>query len=186
MKLLNFWYKPEADVEFTWTDVESLILLSEQHYDHKCRELSKEGGMLYGMRNMFQFPLNLGTEDDKAIRLTATIIYRLDSTKADLLAKCAEQDLLFRKQLLPIVKALNDEYLKMNAGEPMKTASKFKGVVFDKEDGIAFINLRRGKQVWIPAKDLKVGDVAHVTIRVAAQTPKPKNRKQKRRKADAA
>lgn len=115
MKLLRMWYMPEADVEFTWTDVECLILLSERHYDYKCQELSKQGGMLYGMRNMFSFPLNLGTEDDKAIRRTATITYRLDATEANLLAKCSESDPSLLYRLVPIFKALNDEYLKINA-----------------------------------------------------------------------
>lgn len=33
----------------------------------------------------------------------------------------------------------------------MKVVSIVRGVVFAKEDGIAFINLARGKQIWIPA-----------------------------------
>jgi hypothetical protein len=115
MKLLNIWYMPEADVEFSWTDVEDLILLSENHYDYKCRELSQRGGMLYGMRNMFHFPIFLGDERDKLLRLGAKITYRLDSSDANILAKCAESHPMLFSKLLPVVKKLNNEWRKINA-----------------------------------------------------------------------
>lgn len=117
MKFQRYWYKPEADVEFTWVEVESMILFSEMHYDYKCKELSKQGGVLYGMRNMFdaRLPLRTGSPDDLAVRKVATITYRLDAGTADLLAKCVEADPAMLYKLMPIVKALNDEWRKMNA-----------------------------------------------------------------------
>lgn len=116
MKLVRMWYTPEADVEFTWTDVETMILFSEMHYDYKCRELSKQGGVLYGMRNMFdaRLPLRTGSPDDLAVRKVATITYRLNAGTADLLAKTVEQDPLMLYRLMPIVKRLNAEWRRIN------------------------------------------------------------------------
>jgi hypothetical protein len=105
MKILRTWYQPEADVEFTLTDVWALTLFSERHYDYKCRELSMNGGLLRGMRNMFP------ETPDK----DATITYRVDMSTAQLLAKCAEQDPSLLYTLMPVVKLLNDAYLKINA-----------------------------------------------------------------------
>lgn len=118
MKVLRYWYTPSADVEFTWTEVECMILFSERHYDYKCRELSKQGGVLYGMRNMFdaKLPLRTGSPDDLAVRKVATITYRLDAGTADLLAKTVEQDPSMLYKLKPIVKALNSEWRRVNKG----------------------------------------------------------------------
>jgi hypothetical protein len=105
MKTLAMWYVPEVDVEFTWADVESMILLSERHYDYKCKELSQQYvGVLYGMRNMFE---SRGKD--------ATIIYRLNGRTADLLAKCVERDPMLLYKMMPIVKKLNDEWRRVNA-----------------------------------------------------------------------
>jgi hypothetical protein len=117
MKILHMWYTPSVDVEFSWVEVESMILFSEMHYDYKCKELSKQGGVLYGMRNMFdaRLPLRTGSPDDLAVRKVATITYRLDAGTADLLAKCVESDLSMLYKLMPIVKKLNAEWSKINA-----------------------------------------------------------------------
>ncbi len=104
MKTVRFWYIPEAEVRFTREEVESLILLSERHHDYKCRELSRRGGVLYGMRNMF----------DKDGDRDVTIAYRLDAGTADLLAKVAEYDPMLLK-LVRIVKMLNQEWRIHNA-----------------------------------------------------------------------
>jgi hypothetical protein len=116
VKLLRMWYTPSADVEFTWTEVECMILFSERHYDYKCRELSKQGGVLYGMRNMFdaRLPLRTGSPDDLAVRKVATITYRLDVDTADLLAKTIEADPAMLYKMMPIVKGLNAEWRKIN------------------------------------------------------------------------
>ena len=44
------------------------------------------------------------------------------------------------------------------------TPKPFVGTVFDKESGIAFINLPQGIQVWLPSRGLSVGDRVRVTI----------------------
>jgi hypothetical protein len=106
MKLLRFWYQPQADVEFTRSEVEDMIMFSEKHYDYQCRELSKQGGVLYGMRNMFE-----------GNALSETIVYRIDARTADLLAKTVESDPLNQLyKLMPIVKALNEEWRTVNKG----------------------------------------------------------------------
>ena len=35
-EIIKFWYHPTVEVEFSWIDVETLILFSESHYDYKC------------------------------------------------------------------------------------------------------------------------------------------------------
>ena len=103
MKLLRMWYQPIAEVEFTWAEVESLALLSERHYDHKCRELGKEGGVLHGMRNMFE-----------AKGKGAVIVYRLDGYAADMLAKTAEADPALLLRLTNVSRQINGEWRKVN------------------------------------------------------------------------
>jgi hypothetical protein len=116
VKILSMLYMPMADVEFTWTEVECMILFSERHYDHHCRELSKQGGKLYGMRNMFdgKLPLRLGGADDLAVRKVATITYTVDVMLANLLAKTVEQDPAMLYKLMQVVNKLNAEWRKMN------------------------------------------------------------------------
>lgn len=108
MRLRKYWFKPQADVEFTWAEVKSLILFSERHYDHKCRALSKEGGVLYGMRNMFHNPVAPGVRNE-------TILYRMDAETADLLAKTVESDPAMLHKFMPIVKGLNEKWRTINA-----------------------------------------------------------------------
>lgn len=105
MKTLSMWYQPIAEVELSRAEVESLALYSERHYDAKCRSLSKQGGIVYGMRNMF---------DSKG--RGAAIRYRLVAHDADLLTKVAECDPALSAKLLEITKALNAEWRKANAG----------------------------------------------------------------------
>src|SRR5271157_5170730 len=125
MKLLRMWYAPSAEVEFTWTEVECMILFSERHYDHKCRELSKVGGDLYGMRNKFdaKLPLRLGGADDLAVRKVATITWTLDASAAGLLAKTVESDPSMLYKLMPVVKKLNAEWSKINAKNLRETGN---------------------------------------------------------------
>lgn len=105
MKVLSMWYQPIAEVEFTWLEVTRLILYSEQHYDHKCIELSKEGGTLYGMRNMF---VTKGKD--------AKIVYRLDEHTAGLLAKCAERnDPAMLQKMVGVSREISNAWRKINA-----------------------------------------------------------------------
>jgi len=109
MKLVKMWYQPQADVEVTWTEVESLMLLSERHYDVKCRELGQQGGALYGMRNMFE------TQGKGAV-----VVYRLDMDKAQLVAKVSEADPALLYKFAGLVKQLNDGWRGINGIHGMK------------------------------------------------------------------
>lgn len=104
MKILRMWYTPQAEIEFTLTEVWALTLFSERHYDYKCRELSMSGGLLRGMRNRFEAK---PAKD-------ATISLLLDGSTVDLLAKCAEKDPTLFDRLSAILKTLNNEYRKLN------------------------------------------------------------------------
>lgn len=117
-EIVKFWYHPTAEVEFSWTEVETLILFSESHYEYKCRSLSKQGGTLYGMRNKFDDRLSvriLSIAEEAAMRKDAKITWDLDNSTTQLLAKCCENnDLLLLKKLMEISRKLNDEYLRLN------------------------------------------------------------------------
>ena len=109
MKLIKFWYQPQADVEFTWTEVEALILYSERHYDPTCQQLSQPGGVLNGMRNMFEF-------QGKG----ATIVYRLNADEAQLLAKVSECDPSLLYKTANIVNEHNKAWRGINGLHGMK------------------------------------------------------------------
>jgi len=94
MKMLRVWYTLKADVEFTWTEVQSLNLLSEMHYDGECQ-------------NMF---VGAGFNPK-----TSTIAPTLDSIQLDYLAKIAEHDPILHQRLITIVAALREDYYKINA-----------------------------------------------------------------------
>jgi hypothetical protein len=120
-EIVKFWYYPKAQVEFTWSEVEDLILFSERHYDGRCRSLSKQGGILYGMRNSFSARLQiqiLSIAEEAALRKNAKITFDLDNDGAQLLAKCCENnDPILLMKMIAIVRKLNDEYLRLNPRE---------------------------------------------------------------------
>ena len=117
-EIIKFWYYPKVEVEFTWIEVESLILFSESHYDGTCRSLSKQGGVLYGMRNSFDARLQVRIMDvaeEAAMRKGAKITWMLDNDTAGLLAKCCENnDPFLLSRMMIIGRKLNDEYLRLN------------------------------------------------------------------------
>lgn len=51
MELNEINQLPRARVTFSKPEVDLLLYRSTLHYDHKCRQLSVQGGMLYGMAN---------------------------------------------------------------------------------------------------------------------------------------
>jgi len=116
VKLLKVWYQPKVEVEFSWSDVEGMILFSEQHYDPTCKALSQPGGDLYGMRNKFNLPLRTGGADDLAVRRMATITWTVDESLAGLLVKCVESDPSMVYRMMPIVKKLGTEWRRLNRG----------------------------------------------------------------------
>ena len=103
MKIERIWYTPEADVEFTWTEVESMILLSERHYSYECKPTGEAGRILNGMRNRFE-----------AKGKGATISVKLGTTEADLLCKVCEADPSMLMRMHQVFRALNEEWKKVN------------------------------------------------------------------------
>jgi hypothetical protein len=103
MKVGRCWYTPEIDVEFTRAEVEALFLYSDNHYDFFCRMESNQYGILRDMRNMFE-----GRPQE------ATITYRLNIEKADLLAKIAESDPALSAKLVIVVRTLNAKWKELN------------------------------------------------------------------------
>jgi hypothetical protein len=117
-EIVKFWYYPKVEVEVSWGEVEELILFSEHHYDGTCRNLSKQGGVLYGMRNRFDARLHVRILDmaaEKALRKDAKITVSLTSEEVGLIAKCCENnDVLLLLRWLGVGHKLNDEYLRLN------------------------------------------------------------------------
>lgn len=118
MKMGRMWYQPSVDVELTWAEVESMILLSEMHYDYRCKSLSVpgEGAILNAMRNMFEarLPLRTGSPDDLAVRKVTTITYRLTETEANLLAKVCERDPQMLHKMTQVFRALENKWKELN------------------------------------------------------------------------
>lgn len=51
MNRTRFIFEVVSEVEFSWEEVDYLIELARQHYDHKVRRLAEYGGVLVGMKN---------------------------------------------------------------------------------------------------------------------------------------
>ena len=115
MQLQKIVFIPQAIIEFTEEEVNALFQASEAHYDHKCQEVSKQGGTLWGIRNRLT--------DGKA---EAPLTWH----EIDLLGKVAEQlDLTHRKNpalvarlrynsensFSAILRKLNEEYDRVNS-----------------------------------------------------------------------
>jgi hypothetical protein len=87
MELIRIVNEPKAIVKFTSEEVRELVNLSERHYDAKCRSLSKNGGVLYGLNNLlahYEFGEKVGEyETVESFPMT------LDTV--DLLCKICEQ-----------------------------------------------------------------------------------------------
>jgi hypothetical protein len=54
MKLLEIVMEPKAELEFSREELDALIRMSESHYDATCRAMSKQGGVLFGLRNCLE------------------------------------------------------------------------------------------------------------------------------------
>jgi len=46
--------KPTFRIKFNRTLVKALMAISEAHYDHACRSLSRVGGWVHGLKNSFE------------------------------------------------------------------------------------------------------------------------------------
>lgn len=96
---MKFLYNPYALVPFDEYEVDKLMLLSLQHYDGKCRQAGQPDGILWGIKNAVH----------------AGITERpLDAHEVNLLGKIAERDLILLDKFTDILRALNDEYERLN------------------------------------------------------------------------
>ncbi len=57
MKLGSISFKPIAHVSFDLLEIEFLMKCSEIHYDSVCIHAGKNGGFLYGIKNMHCFSI---------------------------------------------------------------------------------------------------------------------------------
>jgi hypothetical protein len=87
MKIKSVLFLISASVEFSRRDIESLLLCSRNHYDHKCKELSMPGGLLNGLNNKLTLCPSNSTQCNTVGDAAEWSITTYD---ADLLAKCAE------------------------------------------------------------------------------------------------
>lgn len=102
MKYQKTVYVAEALILFTDADIELLSMAADRHYDHKCRETVKQGGLLYGLRNTL---------------IDGRVDAILKVAEVDLLAKICENNPATREIGVGLRKALhtlNDEYRRMN------------------------------------------------------------------------
>lgn len=78
----GFSYIVRAELVFTPEEVEILKQCSQAHYDFKCQAAHKQGGLIYGLVNVFA--LMVGPEDPEPVPRA------LDSRDLDLLLKVCE------------------------------------------------------------------------------------------------
>lgn len=61
--------------------------VAERHYDWKVKEMAKQGGILWGLRNTAIWTEDFRAEDPNAEPSTSTLAFR----DADIMMKCMEQ-----------------------------------------------------------------------------------------------
>lgn len=113
MEIKNIYHHIHASVVFTRKEVETLIHCSEHHYDYKCKELSKPGGLLFGMRNKLEI-----VSDGIRLELAE---WTLGTDELNLLAKCAEYaqylddvDFMVHIKMVKILNRITDMQRKAN------------------------------------------------------------------------
>lgn len=95
-------YVAEALILFTDADIELLSMAADRHYDGKCRETVKRGGVLYGLRNAL---------------IDGRVDTILKAGEVDILAKICENNPATREigvGLRKTLQTLNEEYRRMN------------------------------------------------------------------------
>lgn len=99
LKPLAWLYTTKVKVAFSETDIMSLFLYSEMHYDGECKAQSKQGGILWGLRNR--------VEDGFAVTY-------LMPDEVDLIGKICECDPAMCGRMSKIMEACNKEYERLN------------------------------------------------------------------------
>lgn len=97
MKRLQFFYHPEAELEFSKAEIAGLIWLSQHHYDHNCKAMSEGGGLLIRLVNQMKI-----LERD-------SITEFVKQDRAQLLIKCLEQVHTMPEDQWPTFQALYGE-----------------------------------------------------------------------------
>jgi len=87
MKIKSTRFEIRASIEFSKSDIESLLLCSRNHYSPECKALSKQGGLLYGLNNK----LTMCATESTACGVTGDAAeWTISTYDADVLAKCSE------------------------------------------------------------------------------------------------
>lgn len=82
MERIGFDYDVKAELEITGADLRVLWKAAEHHYDTKCVEMTRQGGLLFGIRNFmcpdwdmfvqFLDQLNAGKRDADTVKRVLT------------------------------------------------------------------------------------------------------------------
>jgi hypothetical protein len=99
LKPLAWSYAPSVKVAFSETDIMSLFLFSEVHYDFLCKAQSKQGGILWGLRNRLE---------------NGFAVTYLTTSEVDLIGKICECDPTMCGKFIKIIKECNAEYERLN------------------------------------------------------------------------
>lgn len=108
MKFLQFQYIAQAEIELTWTEVQSLMLFSERHYDRRCVQASQIGGILWGFRHQFDNDRHF---DGQVIKVV------IGSSDLNLLMKIAQYDPALLKSLTTVFERIEKKTAALQKGE---------------------------------------------------------------------
>ena len=114
MEVTGFVYKALAVVRFTPEEIAVMVRCSKCHYDGKCKDLSVQGGLLYGWTNLLAWRTEKGSHDP--------LEEVLDFSRLDTLCKVVEfpppdveqigREL--HKKIYDVLTSLNAEYTRLN------------------------------------------------------------------------
>jgi hypothetical protein len=108
MNIHKVIYIPEAEMEFTESDVKHLMEASAKHYDGVCKRQGTQGGLIYGMQNAIAVKMRSPVDFKPTIRMNMGEI--------DLLMKVCEMGVpnALYASLLSSFKKLTEEYDRLN------------------------------------------------------------------------
>jgi hypothetical protein len=115
MKTTGFDYVVRIGIIFTMPEILNMIWLAEHHYDGRCKDAARPGGILFGIKNTAEWELA-----DKLKRTPWPLSFR----DVDTLAKITEPIIQHEKNMLgmhlkfrSILNELNEEYGRLNPGK---------------------------------------------------------------------
>ncbi len=80
-------FTPGITIQLTEIELETLRTMSVQHYDHKCRSYSEQGGLIFGFMNLYYE--GRPNSDDRVFQETA-VTPPIHWREIDTLAKICE------------------------------------------------------------------------------------------------